>query len=99
MLIIDEVVIFFDELELIGNVVLIVCEIIWEICNCIQFMANVGLNYLMLDCWVVTLSGGEVQWICLVSQLGSELMGVLYILDEFLVGFYFCDNCRLLETL
>ena len=62
-------------------------------------MINVGLDYLSLDRSAITLSGGEAQRIRLATQIGSQLVGVLYILDEPSIGLHPRDNTRLLETL
>ncbi|MBC7224724.1 MAG: excinuclease ABC subunit UvrA, partial [Anaerolineae bacterium] len=65
----------------------------------LQFMADVGLDYLTLDRRAATLSGGEAQRIRLATQIGSRLMGVLYILDEPSIGLHQRDNARLIQTL
>lgn len=70
-----------------------------EICERLQFMINVGLDYLTLDRMAGTLSGGEAQRIRLATQIGSQLMGVLYVLDEPSIGLHQRDNARLIETL
>src|SRR5690606_25491284 len=70
-----------------------------EIASRLQFMVNVGLDYLTLDRAAVSLSGGEAQRIRLATQIGSQLMGVLYILDEPSIGLHQRDNARLIETL
>ena len=62
-------------------------------------MVNVGLDYLTLDRTAATLSGGEAQRIRLATQIGSQLMGVLYILDEPSIGLHQRDNARLIDTL
>ncbi len=74
-------------------------EILKEIRERLQFMANVGLEYLTLDRISSTLSGGESQRIRLATQIGSKLMGVLYILDEPSIGLHLRDHKRLLATL
>ncbi len=74
-------------------------EIIKEISERLQFMLNVGLHYLTLNRKAGTLSGGEGQRIRLASQIGSGLMGVLYILDEPSIGLHARDNLALIETL
>ncbi|MFN8487344.1 MAG: excinuclease ABC subunit UvrA [Caldilineaceae bacterium] len=74
-------------------------QVLKEIIARLQFMVNVGLDYLTLDRTAVTLSGGEAQRIRLATQIGSQLMGVLYILDEPSIGLHQRDNERLLETL
>ena len=90
---------FLSDLALAGNQLLIADELIKEIGNRLTFLMNVGLNYLTLDRSGPTLSGGEAQRIRLASQVGSELTGVLYILDEPSIGLHQRDNIRLLETL
>ena len=90
---------FLTGLELTGNQLLIAEELIKEIANRLTFLMNVGLDYLTLDRSGPTLSGGEAQRIRLASQVGSELTGVLYILDEPSIGLHQRDNIRLLETL
>jgi excinuclease ABC subunit A len=74
-------------------------RIIKEIKDRLSFMENVGLDYLTLDRTAVTLSGGEAQRIRLATQIGSQLMGVLYILDEPSIGLHQRDNARLIRTL
>ncbi|MCX6046019.1 MAG: excinuclease ABC subunit UvrA [Chloroflexi bacterium] len=74
-------------------------QVLKEIAARLQFMVNVGLDYLTLDRTAVTLSGGEAQRIRLATQIGSQLMGVLYILDEPSIGLHQRDNARLIETL
>ncbi|GIV70136.1 excinuclease ABC subunit UvrA [Caldilinea sp.] len=74
-------------------------QVLKEIAARLQFMVNVGLDYLTLDRTAVTLSGGESQRIRLATQIGSQLMGVLYILDEPSIGLHQRDNARLIETL
>ncbi|MCL5271542.1 MAG: excinuclease ABC subunit UvrA, partial [bacterium] len=74
-------------------------QAIKEIRDRLQFMANVGLDYLTLDRAAATLSGGEGQRIRLATQIGSQLVGVLYILDEPSIGLHHRDNERLLEML
>ncbi|HUF73541.1 MAG TPA: excinuclease ABC subunit UvrA [Gammaproteobacteria bacterium] len=74
-------------------------KIVREIQNRLQFLADVGLGYLTLDRSAETLSGGEAQRIRLASQIGSGLVGVMYILDEPSIGLHQRDNGRLLETL
>ena len=77
----------------------IAVPIIKEICARLQFMVDVGLDYLTLDRATATLSGGEAQRIRLATQIGAGLMGVLYILDEPSIGLHQRDNERLIETL
>ena len=74
-------------------------KIVKEIGNRLRFLADVGLGYLTLDRSAETLSGGEAQRIRLASQIGSGLVGVMYILDEPSIGLHQRDNARLLETL
>ena len=74
-------------------------QILKEICQRLSFLVNVGLSYLTLDRSATTLSGGESQRIRLATQIGSQLMGVLYILDEPSIGLHPRDNNRLLKTL
>ena len=77
----------------------IVYEVIHEIDSRLQFLSEVGLNYLSLDRESGTLSGGEAQRIRLATQIGSGLAGVLYVLDEPSIGLHQRDNARLLATL
>jgi excinuclease ABC subunit A len=90
---------FFSELELdeVGQAIAV--EALKEIRGRLQFLKNVGLDYLTLDRSSPTLSGGEMQRIRLASQIGCGLVGVLYILDEPSIGLHQRDNDRLLETL
>ncbi|MBP6440247.1 MAG: excinuclease ABC subunit UvrA [Caldilineaceae bacterium] len=74
-------------------------QVLKEIVARLSFMVNVGLDYLTLDRTALTLSGGESQRIRLATQIGSQLMGVLYILDEPSIGLHQRDNARLIETL
>jgi excinuclease ABC subunit A len=74
-------------------------QILKEIHARLTFMVNVGLDYLTIDRTAKTLSAGEAQRIRLATQIGSQLMGVLYILDEPSIGLHQCDNGRLLRTL
>ena len=74
-------------------------QVLKEIAARLQFMVNVGLDYLTLERTATTLSGGESQRIRLATQIGSQLMGVLYILDEPSIGLHQRDNARLIETL
>jgi excinuclease ABC subunit A len=91
--------IFFDQLHLTGHKHSIAERIVKEISSRIQFLNNVGLDYLSLDRSADTLSGGESQRIRLASQIGSGLTGVMYVLDEPSIGLHQRDNARLLETL
>jgi len=90
---------FFKNLKLTGNHRVIAEELLKEIQNRLGFLINVGLNYLTLDRKGPSLSGGESQRIRLASQVGSELTGVLYILDEPSIGLHQKDNLKLLKTL
>lgn len=90
---------FFDKLELTKREEIIARQVLKEIRERLGFMINVGLDYLTLDRASGTLSGGEAQRIRLATQIGSGLMGVLYILDEPSIGLHQRDNHRLLEAL
>ncbi len=90
---------FFQQLELDAREKLIAGQILKEILARLDFMDNVGLDYLTLDRAAGTLSGGEAQRIRLATQIGSGLVGVLYILDEPSIGLHQRDNSRLLATL
>jgi len=90
---------FVNGLNLTGNQKLIAEELLKEISDRLGFLVNVGLDYLSLDRSGPTLSGGESQRIRLASQVGSELTGVLYILDEPSIGLHQRDNIKLLQTL
>ena len=90
---------FFKDLELSPKEQEIARRILKEIQERLGFLANVGLDYLTLDRSAATLSGGEGQRIRLATQIGSSLVGVLYILDEPSIGLHQRDNARLLETL
>jgi len=90
---------FFENLTLSRREKEIARQIVKEVKDRLDFMANVGLEYLTLDRSAVTLSGGEGQRIRLATQIGSSLSGVLYILDEPSIGLHYRDNRRLLDTL
>ena len=90
---------FFEGLALVGARATIAEELLKEIVGRLRFLRNVGLNYLSLDRPGPTLSGGESQRIRLASQIGSELTGVLYVLDEPSIGLHPRDNQRLIHTL
>ncbi len=90
---------FFGALRLEGQRQAIADKIVKEIVSRLQFLNNVGLDYLSLDRSAETLSGGEAQRIRLASQIGSGLTGVMYVLDEPSIGLHQRDNDRLLETL
>ncbi len=90
---------FFDGLSLTGRERQIARQVLKEIRTRLGFLMNVGLDYLTLDRSATTLAGGEAQRIRLATQIGSGLMGVLYILDEPSIGLHQRDNRRLLDTL
>ncbi|MBQ9980718.1 MAG: excinuclease ABC subunit UvrA [Oscillospiraceae bacterium] len=90
---------FLQELELSGNHAMIASQILRELDARLNFLISVGLEYLTLARQAGTLSGGESQRIRLATQIGSSLMGVLYILDEPSIGLHQKDNRRLLDTL
>ena len=90
---------FMEELKLEGNLALVAEQIVREIRSRLQFLVDVGLGYLTLSRASGTLSGGESQRIRLATQIGSSLMGVLYILDEPSIGLHQRDNDKLLATL
>ena len=90
---------FFESMKLSGAKQAIAEKIIKEIISRLQFLNNVGLDYLSLERSADTLSGGEAQRIRLASQIGSGLTGVMYVLDEPSIGLHQRDNGRLLDTL
>lgn len=90
---------FFNNLVLTESEEMIAKQIRKEIQDRLGFMKNVGLDYLTLERQAATLSGGEAQRIRLATQIGSSLMGVLYILDEPSIGLHQRDNQRLIDTL
>lgn len=90
---------FFGHVQLSDMERQIAEQILKEIKNRLGFLVNVGLGYLTLDRTATTLSGGEAQRIRLATQIGSQLVGVLYILDEPSIGLHPRDNTRLLNTL
>ena len=90
---------FIDHLELTGSQQMIADQILREIRSRLNFLRSVGLEYLTLSRAAGTLSGGESQRIRLATQIGSSLMGVLYILDEPSIGLHQRDNDKLLHTL
>ena len=96
---VDEALAFFDGLNLTGNQQIIAAQILKEIHARLGFLQSVGLSYLTLSRASGTLSGGESQRIRLATQIGSSLMGVLYILDEPSIGLHQRDNDKLLATL
>ena len=90
---------YFESITLNTRDMEIARGILKEITERLRFMVNVGLDYISLDRPVTTLSGGEAQRIRLATQIGSSLVGVLYILDEPSIGLHQRDNIRLLNTL
>jgi excinuclease ABC subunit A len=90
---------FFDKIKLDKKSFIISEQLIKEIKERLNFMINVGLDYLTLERTANTLSGGESQRIRLATQIGSQLVGVLYILDEPSIGLHHRDNKRLIDTL
>ncbi len=90
---------FMNDLVLDGNMAIVAEQIVKEIKSRLQFLMDVGLGYLTLSRSSGTLSGGESQRIRLATQIGSSLMGVLYILDEPSIGLHQRDNDKLLATL
>jgi len=91
--------VFFQQLSLTGSRAVIAEKIIKEVVQRLEFLNNVGLNYLSLDRSADTLSGGEAQRIRLASQIGAGLVGVMYVLDEPSIGLHQRDNQRLLDSL
>ena len=96
---VERAITFVDGLELTPTEQQIGARILKEIRERLSFLENVGVGYLTLDRAAGTLSGGEAQRIRLATQIGSSLMGVLYILDEPSIGLHQRDNARLLATL
>ncbi len=96
---IKELQTFFDKLKLNKTEEQIGKQILKEVKERLSFLVNVGLDYLSLSRTAGTLSGGEAQRIRLATQIGSQLVGVLYILDEPSIGLHQRDNRRLIETL
>ncbi|WP_027150800.1 excinuclease ABC subunit UvrA [Methylobacter tundripaludum] len=90
---------FFKHLNLTGKRGEVAAKIVKEIQERLEFLVNVGLDYLTLDRSADTLSGGEAQRIRLASQIGAGLVGVMYVLDEPSIGLHQRDNQRLLNTL
>ncbi len=90
---------FLDELDLTETEQLIGARIVKEIRERLTFLDNVGVGYLQLDRAAATLSGGEAQRLRLATQIGSQLVGVLYILDEPSIGLHQRDNGKLIATL
>jgi excinuclease ABC subunit A len=98
---INELADFFENIEerLSKRQILIAAEVVKEIRTRLKFLLDVGLNYLALDRAAGTLSGGESQRIRLATQIGSQLVNVLYILDEPSIGLHHRDNLRLIRSL
>ncbi len=96
---VEEALSFFDSVQLTDVEQQIAKQILKEIRARLSFMKNVGLEYLTLERKASTLSGGEAQRIRLATQIGSSLVGVLYILDEPSIGLHQRDNQRLIDTL
>ncbi len=96
---IDDCYKFFKTIELSETERYIAKTILKEIISRLEFLRNVGLNYLSLNRMTATLSGGESQRIRLATQIGSNLTGVLYVLDEPTIGLHQRDNARLIDTL
>ncbi len=90
---------FFSQLNLTGKRGEVAAKIVKEIQERLEFLVNVGLDYLTLDRSADSLSGGEAQRIRLASQIGAGLVGVMYVLDEPSIGLHQRDNQRLLNTL
>ena len=90
---------FIERLHLEGSMAIVAEQIVREVKSRLQFLVDVGLQYLTLSRSAATLSGGESQRIRLATQIGSSLMGVLYILDEPSIGLHQRDNDKLLDTL
>ncbi len=96
---IDKIIEFFDKLKMSKEQEEIASLLIKEIKNRLNFLSNVGLEYLTLSRMAGTLSGGELQRIRLATQIGSRLTGVLYVLDEPSIGLHQRDNERLINSL
>ena len=96
---IDDAIDWFNNLKFTPKEQKIAHQILKEICARLQFLQDVGLNYLTLLRGATTLSGGEAQRIRLATQIGSGLQGVLYVLDEPSIGLHQRDNARLIRTL
>jgi excinuclease ABC subunit A len=96
---VGECVGFFSKLRFSGASAKVAAPIIKEIKDRLGFMVDVGLSYLTLERAANTLAGGELQRIRLATQIGSSLVGVLYVLDEPSIGLHMRDNRRLLDTL
>ena len=90
---------YFAALKLTAREKSIVDKVILEVTSRLEFLSKVGLDYLTLDRSATTLAGGESQRIRLASQIGSALVGILYVLDEPTIGLHPTDNAKLIETL
>ncbi|MBI4948232.1 excinuclease ABC subunit UvrA [Candidatus Berkelbacteria bacterium] len=96
---INEALSFFKSIKLNNREQMIADKVLYEITNRLEFLAKVGLSYLTLNRSATTLAGGEAQRIRLASQIGSALVGILYVLDEPTIGLHPTDNAKLIETL
>ncbi|MFO7915577.1 MAG: excinuclease ABC subunit UvrA [Candidatus Krumholzibacteriales bacterium] len=96
---IEDISVFFRNLSFEGNRKMIAAPLMNEITERLDFLVNVGLDYLTLSRSADTLAGGEIQRIRLATQLGTKLVGVLYILDEPTIGLHQRDNARLISAL
>jgi excinuclease ABC subunit A len=96
---VEEAFNLYKKMVLTGNKLIIAEEVLKEITNRLSFLMSVGLHYLTLDRRAPTLSGGESQRIRLASQIGSQLVGVMYILDEPSIGLHQRDNDKLIDML
>ncbi|HEY6726463.1 MAG TPA: excinuclease ABC subunit UvrA [Polyangiaceae bacterium] len=96
---VDEALAFYKGLRLEGEAQTIAADVLKEVVSRLAFLSKVGLGYLSLDRSGPTLSGGESQRIRLASQVGSDLTGVIYILDEPSIGLHQRDNAKLIDTL
>ena len=96
---IKDLCLFISKLNLNSTQQEVASEILKEINNRLNFLINVGLDYLSLSRSSRTLSGGEMQRIRLATQIGSQLVGVLYVLDEPSIGLHARDNEKLIQTL
>lgn len=96
---IKDLIVFFDDLELSEEKKKIADLVVKEIKSRLEFLKNVGLEYLTLSRSAATLSGGEAQRIRLATQIGSKLTGVLYVLDEPSIGLHQRDNEKLIKSL
>ncbi len=94
-----EIKTFFNSLKLSKTQQMIAQQALKEVCSRLDFLTNVGVGYLTMDRTAGTLSGGEAQRIRLATQIGSALMGVLYVLDEPSIGLHQSDNSKLIKTL